>query len=104
MPKTTARRTPGALIPDAAHASGNVIPLQFKERRDFAKREALSRRVLSEFTEMPGLVLTLEQAARLFGIGFDACGRILREHIGRGQLRLTPGAHYSLASRATYEN
>ena len=104
MSKTSARRTPGALIPDATHAHGHVIPPQFVERRDVAKREALSRRVLSEFTEMPGLVLTLEQAARLFGIGFEACGRILREHIGRGQLRLTADAHYSLASHATYEN
>jgi hypothetical protein len=104
MPKATAPWTPGPPTPDAAFTHGNAIPPQFVERRDFARREALSRRVLSEFTEMPGLVLTLEQAARLFGIGFEACGRILREHIERGQLRLTADAHYTLASRATYDS
>jgi hypothetical protein len=65
-------------------------------------REALSRRVLAEFTEMPGLALTIQQAARLFGIGTDACARILAQHIRQGQLRLTTDLHYTLASNSTH--
>ena len=47
------------------------------ERRDVASRKELLRRIHSEFEEMPGLSLTLAQAARLFGISHQTCSRIL---------------------------
>ena len=47
------------------------------ERRDVAARDALVRRIHSEFVEMPGLLLTLSQAARLFGLRPDIVSRIL---------------------------
>ena len=103
MAKRFAPQTPGPQMPGVPFPHvANALPPPFIERRDFARREALSRRILSEFTEMPGLVLTLEQAARLFGIGCEACSRILWEHIQRGQLRLTAGAHYTLASGSAF--
>lgn len=46
----------------------------------------LEARVLSEFHEMPGLCLTVDQAARLFGIPHDTCAEVLKDLAGRGQL------------------
>jgi hypothetical protein len=47
------------------------------ERRDVAARHALLCRIHSEFEEMPGLSLTLGQAARLFGLSHGIASRIL---------------------------
>ena len=47
------------------------------ERRDADGRNALVQRIHSEFEEMPGLSLTLGQAARLFGLRPDIVSRIL---------------------------
>jgi len=46
------------------------------ERRDVAARHALVRRIRGEFEEMPGLLLTTNQAARLFGLRPDIVSRI----------------------------
>ena len=99
MAKPLAARTPGRQLPDLPLApAASALTPQLVERRDVTRRDALSRRVLSEFTEMPGLVLTLPQASRLFGIGGDACARILSHHIRQGRLRLTNDSLYTLAS------
>jgi DNA-binding transcriptional ArsR family regulator len=42
-----------------------------------AARDALACRIHSEFEEMPGLLLTVRQAARLFGLRPDIVSRIL---------------------------
>lgn len=68
---------------------------RFPDRRDHAAREQLLRRVRAEFLEMPGLVLTLPQAERLFGMRQDICIRILATLIGEGLLRHTPGNCYT---------
>ena len=57
------------------------------ERRNLTARKALARRVRSEFEEMPGLSLTLAQAAKLFGISSDACARIFSQLSEEGLLR-----------------
>ena len=59
-------------VPAAAHLPATVPA----ERRDVAARHALVRRIHSEFEEMPGLLLTLHQAARLFGLRPDIVSRI----------------------------
>jgi hypothetical protein len=41
--------------------------------------EALSRRVRSEFLEMPGLKLTLRQAARLWGLEENRCQAVIED-------------------------
>ena len=46
-------------------------------------------RVRQEFEDMPGLSLTLPQAARLLGVPTDICLRVLTTLVVRGQLRLT---------------
>lgn len=50
----------------------------------------LQSRVAAEFREMPGLKLTVSQAARLFDIEIARCERILGALVARGVL-LTDG-------------
>jgi hypothetical protein len=60
-----------------------------------ARRDAAGLlRVRSEFTEMPGLRLTLLQAMRLFDLGREACERVLRTLVEEGTLRLYPDGRY----------
>ncbi len=69
----------------------SILP---RERRDIASRKALVRRVRAEFDEVPGMCLTLAQAARLFDLDIVVCGRILAELMETGLLRLTPTGQY----------
>ena len=55
------------------------------------KFEAVSRRVLAEFDEMPGLALTPRQAARLFGLDHDLCRMVIDALIDMAYLRETGG-------------
>ena len=47
------------------------------KERDALAFEALVERVRSEFLEMPGLRLTLPQAARLWGLDLTACEAVV---------------------------
>ena len=47
---------------------------------------SLCARIRAEFDEMPGLNLTLQQAARLFGIDPARCARVLADLVGSGAL------------------
>jgi hypothetical protein len=52
----------------------------------------LLRRIEGEFREMPGLRLTLSQAARLFSLDPLECERVLQALVRAGRLRLSdPG-------------
>ena len=51
----------------------------------------LTERVRGEFNEMPGLQLTLPQAAKLWGLAPSDCQHIVHALIGENFLRLTPG-------------
>jgi hypothetical protein len=61
------------LLPATAHLPAAVRA----ERRDVAARHAVVCRIYSEFEEMRGLSLTLNQAAKLFGLSPDIAARIL---------------------------
>ena len=65
-----------------------------RERRDIAARTALVNRVRGEFSEMPGLSITLAQATRLFGLRKDVCDRVLNQLVRDGLLDIAPGASY----------
>jgi hypothetical protein len=52
----------------------------------------LVNRVRSEFVEMPGLELTFQQAMRLWHLGPDDCGGIIKALVNVGFLRWTPRA------------
>ena len=49
----------------------------------------LLRRIEAEFREMPGLNLTLAQAARLFSLDLLECERALQALVRGGRLRLS---------------
>jgi hypothetical protein len=66
-----------------------LLPEGFVERRDHARREALVRRIVAEFDDMPGLALTLKQASRFLGVDQMACARILDSLKRDGALRCT---------------
>jgi hypothetical protein len=71
----------------------------FGERRDHARRNALVRRIVAEFDDMPGLALTVQQASRFLGIDHGACTRILDELRRDGMLRCTAQNLYVRADR-----
>jgi hypothetical protein len=89
-------RRPGVLditlVPAVAHLPA-TLPT---ERRNVAAREALVRRIHSEFEEMPGLSLTLVQAAKLFGVSLDAGARILLRLTEERRLQLRSDGRYML--------
>ena len=51
---------------------------------------ALVSRIRSEFNEMPGLQLTLPQAARLWGLEAPACRDVVETLVACAFLRWTP--------------
>lgn len=77
-----------------------ALPAHFVERRDLSTRRALVRRVHSEFLEMPGLTLSIDQATRLFSLPSGVCTRVLGELIAGDLLRRTTDGHYALARRS----
>jgi hypothetical protein len=66
-----------------------------RERRDLARRDAIVRRILAEFHDMPGLVLSLKQASRFLGVDQAACARILAQLTETGELRRSATEYYS---------
>lgn len=55
-------------------------------------------RIDSEYREMPGLRLTLAQAARLWGLQALQCRVLLGALVERGRLVETPGGLYCVVS------
>jgi len=51
---------------------------------------AIADRVRGEFLEMPGLQLTMEQAARLWGMEQAACRAVIDSLVEAAFLRWTP--------------
>jgi DNA-binding IclR family transcriptional regulator len=56
-------------------------------------RESLRRRIVREFEEMHGTVLTVAQATRLLHLPPVTCTRILAELVGEGRLRVRDGRY-----------
>jgi len=75
------------------------LPDGMVDRRNHERREALVRRIVAEFDDMPGLALTLQQASRFLGIDHAACGRILAVLTRNGALRRTAQGVYVRADR-----
>jgi hypothetical protein len=59
----------------------------------------IARRVLSEFEEMPGMSLSLRQAARLFGLPEDQCRVVIDLLVDTAYLRETAAGKVSLGYR-----
>jgi hypothetical protein len=60
----------------------------------------LLHRIRGEFLEMPGLHLTLPQAARLWQLDLDTCDRVLHALLADGFLRQTARGSFQLAADA----
>ena len=61
--------------------------------------EAVARRVLAEFEEMPGLMLTRRQASRLFGLDENVCQIVLDTLVDLAYLRQTSAGTVTLGDR-----
>jgi hypothetical protein len=85
------------LVPAVAHLPAALAA----ERRDVAAREALLCRIHSEFEEMPGLLLTPAQAAKLFGLPRDIASRILDRLAAGGVLRQSSQGQFALRIEGT---
>ena len=100
---TKQERSRMSLLDDKLGIRGKPIRMQipegFVERRDHARREALVRRIVAEFDDMPGLALTVRQASRFLGVDHMACARILEVLRSNGTLRCTPQHLYVRADR-----
>ena len=59
---------------------------------------AALRRIRGEYREMPGLKLTVPQAARLWHVDAPSVERILDSLVADGLLRRTPGGAYLVRS------
>jgi hypothetical protein len=85
------------LLPGQSHARPLAAAATLRrsaDRRDARSRQRLLWRVRSEYNEMPGLRLTLGQAARLFGLTHDACHRVMNECVRSEWLRCTHDGDY----------
>ena len=70
------------------------------DRRDAERRAGLLDRVRGEFSEMPCMRLTRDEAARLFGLRPDVCARVLDNLAGAGDIREGPDGRFSRAEPA----
>jgi hypothetical protein len=59
----------------------------------------LGTRVVSEFREMPGLCITIEQAARLFSVDVLRCRDVLDTLVRSGVLFVEAGMFQSTEAR-----
>jgi len=59
-------------------------------------REHLVSLILGAYQEMPGLILHLKQAARLFGVHEVTCRVVMEELVRRGRLRQSSDGQYLL--------
>jgi hypothetical protein len=78
-----------------------TLPLPVSaQRRQFAPLAVdVIDRVRGEFVEMRGFSPTVDQAARLFHIDREDCGRILTGLVDEGFLKRTPDGRYRLPSQ-----
>lgn len=67
---------------------------QIDNRSGSNARNMLVDRLRGEYEDMPGLSLTLEQAARLFGLGRAATEVVLDRLLREGFLRRTEGGQF----------
>ena len=51
--------------------------------------------IVGAYREMPGLTLTLPQAARLFGLRDNTCQIVMEDLVRAGRLRLASGGQYA---------
>ena len=83
---------PPAMVERTAAPLGECASREIPRFDHSPEDSILYARIRSEFLEMPGLVLTLEQAARLFNLERDRCARALKALVEMKVLASTGGA------------
>lgn len=68
------------------------------QARVTATTSVLLQRVQNEYREMPGLILTEDQARRLWALDSNTCHRVLAVLLERRFLKRTAGGAYVRAS------
>jgi len=63
-----------------------VLTPSGRHERRLRATDSLLRRIRGEYLEMPGLKITLEQAARLWGLDGETCRRLLSRLVDDGFL------------------
>jgi len=71
-------------------------PLNLEATVEF---HALVERARGEFLEMPGLRLTIPQAARLWNLDADSCSRVIDTLVGASFLRWTADGNVARVDR-----
>ena len=94
-PKATRRR---ATPLDIAPRPLTISNLSYYRASASAMRGDVEARVRCEFVEMRGFSPTVQQAARLFQLNQDECGRLLTRLVQEGFLRQTPDGRFRLPS------
>jgi hypothetical protein len=76
--------------------TGQIEPhkAQRPERHEEPPTRHLVDTILSTYREMPGLILHLRQAARLFGLREATCSTVLEELVRQGRLRRALDGQY----------
>jgi hypothetical protein len=82
-------------VPRASDVTPKPLPIRPLDYRRSAAVDVLTR-VRGEFVEMRGFSPTIQQAARLFDLSLEECGRILSRLVDEGFLRCTADGRYRL--------
>jgi hypothetical protein len=90
-------RQPTSVADARPSAFASALPVE----RRLRARDDLARRIRGEFEEMPGLNLTLPQAALLFGMPEPVCSHVLQQLIDARFLRRTAEGRYVTSDLST---
>jgi hypothetical protein len=93
-PKATRRHDPLEIAPRPL----SIPTLNYRRAPVSSVHGDVEARVRCEFVEMRGFSPTVQQAARLFQINQDECGRLLTRLVQEGFLRQTPDGRFRLPS------
>ena len=88
--------TLGGLVP-AGRTARPALRRVEPEAELVQQSQALATRIAAEYREMPGLCLTIPQAARLFGVSAQTAGELLGDLERDGVLRQSPDGRYRYA-------
>ena len=93
-PKATRRRDSLDIAPRPL----SIPTLNYRRASASSVHGDVEARVRCEFVEMRGFSPTVQQAARLFQINPEECGRLLTRLVQEGFLRQTPDGRFRLPS------
>jgi hypothetical protein len=88
-------RQAASQVPPSLEVTPRPLSIRSLDYRRSAAADIVNR-VRGEFVEMRGFSPTMQQAARLFNLSLEECGRILSGLVDEGFLRYTADGRYRL--------